>query len=211
MLRIVEQSTSDALRQRMEKAGCAFDFLVFAPEAVDTVDQALHGQAVDRLFQYIKAQWLEQHRQLVVDPSVADVPPPNMNWDLAKARPRALGRDEILQLVRVEKTGRNPESFALYDAFCEPPYGTRFVDDTPQALFKEWLDVLGLAPDARVVVVDWVDNFNFNGLASDEPDPTRDPWSDYFADGMEWWGVWCLSIWNPERCTLGVLAASTTD
>ncbi|WP_167659284.1 hypothetical protein [Pseudomonas fluorescens] len=34
---------------------------------------------------------------------------------------------------------------------------------------------------------------------------------DYFDDGPEWWGVWCLSIWNPKRGTLAVLAASTTD
>ncbi|MOA62241.1 hypothetical protein D3C78_1875990 [compost metagenome] len=57
----------------------------------------------------------------------------------------------------------------------------------------------------------WVDNFNLNWTASDEYDPAREPWSDYFDDGLEWWGVWCLSIWNPKRRTLAVLAASTTD
>lgn len=211
MLSIVEQAASEALRQRMEAAGCAFEFLVLAPEADEIVDQSLHRQAVDRLFQYIEAQWFERDRQLRLDPRYADIAPPSMHWDLGKAIPKALGQDQIIRLMRTGKTERNPQSYALYDAFCEPPYSTRFINDTPQMLFKEWLELLGLVPDSGVVVLDWVDNFNFNAMASDEPDPARDPWSDYFADGLEWWGVWCLSIWNPERRTLGVLTASTTD
>jgi hypothetical protein len=211
MLSVVEQQASASLRQRMEQAGCAFDFLVLVPEASDGVDEALHRQAVDLLFQHIKAQWLARHRQLTQDPRYAEAAPPTMNWDLDRAMAKPLNRDEVARLMRTDKGAHNQQSFALYDAFCEPPYGTRFSDDTPQALFKEWLDLLGLEGGSDVRVLSWVDNFNFNWTASDEHDPAREPWSDYFDDGLEWWGVWCLSIWNPKRGTLAVLAASTTD
>lgn len=209
MLNVIELQTSASLRQRMEQAGCAFDFLVLAPEASETVDEALHRQAVGLLFQHIKAQWLERHRQLTLDPRYTEAAPPAMDWDLSKAVAKTLNRDEVARLMGGDKDDQH--IYALYAAFCDPPYGTRFTDDTPQALFKEWLDLLGLEDGTDVVVLSWVDNFNFNWTASDEHDPAREPWSDYFEDGLEWWGVWCLSIWNPKRRTLAVLAASTTD
>ena len=39
----------------------------------------------------------------------------------------------------------------------------------------------------------------------------RCDWSNYFDDGLDWWGVWCLTIHNPQRQTLSALAASATD
>lgn len=209
MLNVVERHASAVLRQRMEKAGCAFDFLVLAPEAGEAITPVLHRRAVDQLFQSIRSLWLERHRELVRDPRFAAAAPPNMSWDLDKAMPRPLDSQEVAQLLHADKDDHNRPPFALYHAFCEPPYGTRFVDDSPQALFKDWLDLLGL--EAGVEVLTWVDNFNVDWLASDEPDPARDPWSNYFEDGLEWWGVWCLSIWNARRRVLSVLAASTTD
>ena len=209
MLRIVEQQASASLRQRMEKAGCAFDFLVLVPEASETADEVLHRQAVDLLFQHLKAQWLERHRQMILDPRYTETAPPSMGWDLRKAVAKLLSRDERARLMRIDKDDQH--TYALYAAFCDPPYGTRFSDDTPQALFREWLDLLGLEDGTDGVVLSWVDNFNLNWTASDEYDPAREPWSDYFDDGLEWWGVWCLSIWNPKRRTLAVVAASTTD
>ncbi|CDF96466.1 MULTISPECIES: hypothetical protein [unclassified Pseudomonas] len=211
MLKVIEQQSSASLRQRMEEAGCAFEFIVLAPEAGEVITPAHHRQAVDQLFLAIRHLWLERHRQMILDPRYADIAPPEMRWDLDKARVKSLNRQEIGQLMRTDREAHNPPSFALYEAFCEPPYGTRFGDGHSQVLFREWLDLLGLEVGVEVEVLNWVDNFNLNWLASDEPDPARDPWSDYFDDGLEWWGVWCLSIWNHRRRTLSVLAASTTD
>ncbi|TWC25023.1 hypothetical protein FBY06_13059 [Pseudomonas sp. SJZ085] len=211
MLKVIEQQASASLRQRMEEAGCAFEFIVLAPEADEMITVAHHRQAVDQLFLAIRQLWLERHRQMILDPRYADAAPPEMNWDLDKARAKPLDRREIGQLMRTDREVHNPPPFALYEAFCEPPYGTRFGDGHLQALFREWLGLLGLEADVEVEVLNWVDHFNLDWLASDKPDPARDPWSDYFDDGLEWWGVWCLSIWNPQRRTLSVLTASTTD
>ncbi|MBN9467142.1 MAG: hypothetical protein J0J10_00035 [Bosea sp.] len=35
--------------------------------------------------------------------------------------------------------------------------------------------------------------------------------SDYFADGMEWWGVFLFTIYLPDLKRLTVIAASATD
>ena len=35
--------------------------------------------------------------------------------------------------------------------------------------------------------------------------------SDYFADGMEWWGVFLFSIYTAETRRLAIIMASTTD
>ncbi|MCI0996211.1 hypothetical protein FGE05_07420 [Pseudomonas sp. ICMP22404] len=211
MLKVIEQQASASLRQRMEEAGCAFEFIVLAPEVGEVITPVHHRQAVDQLFLAIRHLWLERHRQMILDPRYADTAPPGMSWDLDKARAKPLDRQEVAQLMRTDREAHNPPPFALYEAFCEPPYGTRFGDGQLQALFREWLGLLGLEAGVEVEVLNWVDNFNLDWLASDEPDPARDPWSDYFDDGLEWWGVWCLSIWNPRRRTLSVLAASTTD
>ncbi len=119
-----------------------------------------------------------------------------MDWDLSKAVAKPLNRDERARLMRSDQDDQH--TYALYAAFCDPPYGTRFSDDTPQALFSEWLDLLGLEDGTDGVVLSWVDNFNLNWTASDEYDPARASWSDYFDDGLEWWGVWCLSILEPQ-------------
>ncbi|UZE08724.1 hypothetical protein [Pseudomonas corrugata] len=213
MLKTIEQQASASLRQRMEKAGCAFDFLVCALDAGEAITPAYHRQAVDQLFLAIKHLWLERHRQMILDPRCAGATPPDMAWDLdmAMAMAKPLNRQEIAQLMDADKHAHNPPPFALYEAFCEPPYGTRFSDGDSDVLFREWLDLLGLEAGVEVEVLNWVDNFNVNWLASDEPDPARDPWSDYFDDGLQWWGVWCLSVWNSQRRTLSVLAASITD
>ncbi|WP_339479271.1 MULTISPECIES: hypothetical protein [unclassified Pseudomonas] len=72
MLRIVDQQASAFLRQRMEKPGCAFDFLVLVPEASDAADEVLHRQAVD--------------------PRYTEAAPPTMDWDLSKTVATPLDR-----------------------------------------------------------------------------------------------------------------------
>ena len=79
----------------------------------------------------------------------------------------------------------------LYRAFNEPPYG------------------LGSLPEAGISVRDWVrhNSYNHNGRAQ----YSRHPLSNYFDAGLEWWGIWCLTIHHPRRQTVAALAASATD
>ena len=75
---------------------------------------------------------------------------------------------------------------------------------------EDLLDVLGLDPEQQPQVINWVGNLELDCQAPDMG-PHLLPWSDYFDEGLEWWGVWCLTVWNPVRRTLSVLAASATD
>ena len=68
MLNVIELQTSASLRQRMEQAGCAFDFLVLAPDASETVDEALHRQAGGGLSR-IATQRRAAH-VILVDPGI---------------------------------------------------------------------------------------------------------------------------------------------
>lgn len=80
----------------------------------------------------------------------------------------------------------------LYRAFNEPPYG---LGSLPEA-------------DRRALWADFCENsYNHNGRAQ----YSRHPLSNYFDAGLEWWGIWCLTIHHPRRQTVAALAASATD
>ena len=87
----------------------------------------------------------------------------------------------------------------LFQAFDDPPYGAR----CEPGLFADFCRTVGLLPHQGIEVLDWVGN--------PETEPERSEWSDCFDDGKEWWGIWCLTVWNPQQRTLAALVASATD
>lgn len=91
----------------------------------------------------------------------------------------------------------------LFHAFRDPPYGTSWTDSDAQENFVKWLKLLGADRTNNLCVLDWVGDPDQN--------PGRSGWSTYFDSGKEWWGIWCLTIWNPARNTISVLVASQTD
>jgi hypothetical protein len=99
---------------------------------------------------------------------------------------------------------RNGEA-PLFAAFIDPPYSTKWRIDENEGLmyFKKLLFYLGWENSEDLQILDWVGNPDIN--------PGKSGWSNYFDDGKEWWGILCLTIWNPKRRTIGVLAASATD
>ncbi|NUU38812.1 hypothetical protein, partial [Pseudomonas sp. C2B4] len=136
---------------------------------------------------------------------------PEISWELEKAVASPLNQEEIHNLVLTEDYIRGP--LALYGHFREPPYGTEFKGGELEArsLFNEWCQVIGLEEQDDVVVINWVKGFKKEWVNNDDAILGRESWSDYFDAGLEWWGVWCLTIWNPKRRTLSALIASTTD
>lgn len=133
---------------------------------------------------------IEIHRQALAG-LFAQLGWPAQDVHLDRACPRTLGASEVRALTK--KGG------ALERAFLDPPYGTKL----EAKAFSEWAAVLGLLPADGVNVIDWVGN--------PDEEPGRSTWCDYFDAGKEWWGIWCLTVFNPRCRTLCVLAASTTD
>lgn len=210
LLNLQDNESIQALRRQLSEADCVFDFAVLdvAPQA--SIDLDLHRQALGALYLQIEDQRREARRRLIQEhPRYADLgEAPPMRWEVQRAVARELDAQEIQRLGTASVL---PGPQALYQAFIDPPYRTRFPEDgePPEAIFQRWLALLGLEPEARPVVIDWVSDLQLEWEV--EGTAATEAWSDYFDEGLEWWGVWCLSIWNPERRTLGVLMASATD
>ncbi|ODT50733.1 MAG: hypothetical protein ABS59_10300 [Methylobacterium sp. SCN 67-24] len=82
-------------------------------------------------------------------------------------------------------------------ALTRPPYPLRARPSEVQKLFEEVCLFL-FPPLQKAEITDW-------------SSPKLPEVSDYFADGMEWWGVFLFTIYLPDLKRLTVIAASATD
>ena len=82
-------------------------------------------------------------------------------------------------------------------AFSHPPYGLRGCPSRVQAVFEEIRDFI-LPPVHQGEIWDW-------------SNPRLPDASDYFVEGMEWWGVFLFTIHVPAIRRLTIVAGSTTD
>lgn len=190
-----------ALREKLAEAGCVFDFAVYVLENGVEPSTAVHRCALELLFSDIHEQLLVYHRETVKKwPGLRDVGFFQLNYDCAAAIPEILSAEKLSDLFSCSP---HPDGApCLFSSFSDPPH--RHMKDTDaKDLFDRWCQVLGLIPGHLPEVIDWVGN--------PELEPSRSEWSNYFEAGKEWWGIWCLTVWNPATRTLGVLAASTTD
>jgi len=188
----MENQRTKELRDRLEQAGCVFDFTVLTLDPTATPGEAEHRMALQMLFETINERARLWRRELAAkDSRYAKQHWPDLTPDLAAARPQALTVEAVSELAR--------DDGLLCRNFRDPPYGTQL----QVADFHEWLQVLRLYPDERLQALDWA--------GDGDAEPHRSNWSNYFDDGKEWWGIWCLTLYNPRRRTLSALAASATD
>jgi hypothetical protein len=82
-------------------------------------------------------------------------------------------------------------------AFSRPPYSLKGRPSEVQAIFEEIRDFV-LPPTHPADICDW-------------SSPHLPEVSDYFAAGMEWWGVFLFSIHIPAIQQLTIIAGSSTD
>ena len=199
----------DVVRQRMDTAHCVFDFTVRQMPVGPSAGEAQHRAVLSCLFDEIHAVYERRRREAIAYHSEhANSPAWQLTCDVAQARPSLwpwgdAGDARAFQPGQGGLISRNRAEVSpfewLFQAFDDPPYKA----DCPPGLFADFCDAVGLLPGQGVQVLDWVG----------DPDqaPGRSHWSNYFDAGKEWWGIWCLTIWNPETRTLAALAASTTD
>ncbi|AZF48271.1 MULTISPECIES: hypothetical protein [unclassified Pseudomonas] len=211
LLTVVEQEQTTSLRKRMCTAGCVFEFVVFSPKLNIAVDEHVHRQALLGMGCYQAAAYRTPELAETGDylPShYAPIP----DWDVERAEATPLTLAEVKNLTVMQKNLFGPT--ALYSAFCHPPYSARFKrgESEAQSLYCEWLQLLGIEAQNDVVVINWVDAYEEKwGRRPDGSLPVERPWDGFFEWGLEWWGIWCLTVWNPRKSTLSVLVASTSD
>jgi len=208
-LRVIESQEIASLRERMNLVGCVFEFVVLEVDPEVLEDEALHRQALMAMYEQIMANQLEWRQSLIQRPDYVDGEPPALTWKLDLAVATPLDRATVFDpgMVLPPRLGRS----ALFDAFCKPPHSISLRDEWALALFKEWLQVLGFDDQDDIEVLNWVDGYQTNCDRGSDDLPDTVLWSNYFDAGLEWWGVWCLTIWNPRCRTLSALVASTTD
>lgn len=190
-----------ALREKLAEAGCVFDFAVYTLEKGIDPSAALHRCALELLFADVREQWLVNHQEAIKKfPQFSASNFHQLDYDCAAASPEILPVEKVRDLFSC--AAHPAGASCLFLSFSDPPYG--FMKDADaKALFDQWCQILGLIPDHLPEVIDWV--------GDPDLEPSRSEWSNYFEAGKEWWGIWCLTIWNPVTRTLGVLAASATD
>lgn len=195
----------------MDDAGCVFNFIVFELESEVIVDESVHRRALVGLHEQLMREALGGHAQLIKNPEYAGNSAPEISWELEKAVATLLSDEELKNLMLTEDYVRGP--LALYGYFREPPYGTKFKggEREAQELFHEWRIAIGLEENSGVTAINWVKGINTTWVNREDAIPGRESWSNYFDSGLEWWGIWCMTIWNPELRTISALIASTTD
>lgn len=202
----VDQGKIESLRERMDDAGCVFEFVVIAPDSDAVIDESMHRRALHELYEQIMAGQLEWHFRLVK--KLADeYPVPTITWDLDKAIATPLTQTQVRNLTLTD--GYEPGSLALYGDFRESPNPTEFEGgEEDKALFREWIEVLGLKDEGGVVVLNWINGIRTEGVHDDDLHSVSEPWSEYFSSGAEERNGWCLTIWNPRLRSLSAVAAS---
>lgn len=192
MLQPLQKHRVNELRTRLEDAGCVFDFTVTTLDPTATPGEAEHRLALQMLFETIAERARLARLELIArDSRFAKQHWPDLTPNFAQARPQPLTAEAIRELCN--------EEGLLCRSFRGPPYGTQLQPTD----FREWLQILRLYPEEGMQVFDWVgDGYT---------EPHRSNWSCYFDEGKEWWGIWCLTLYNPRRRTLSALAASATD
>lgn len=198
-----EVAGAEPMRTRLDVAHCVFDFLV--RPAPPQPSEADHRVILDDLFRSIDGRIVAGFITRTGRHPNGDLWRPRWNINAATAThwneddlvdPQGLGPD-----FRVTLEGRDAARRMHYlgQAFHDPPYGA----DCPPGLFADWCALVGLWPGEGATILDWVDVHGHDDAVT--------PWNSYFEPGLEWWGVWCLTIHNPQRGTLAALAASETD
>lgn len=210
-MKVFEETKRELLIERMDDAGCVFNFIVFELESEVIVDESVHRRALVGLHEQLMREALDGHAQLIKNPEYAGNSAPEISWELEKAVATLLSDEELKDLMLTEDYVRGP--LALYGHFREPPYGTKFKggEREAQELFHEWRIAIGLEENSGVTAINWVKGINTTWVDREDAIPGRESWSNYFDSGLEWWGIWCMTIWNPERRTISALIASTTD
>jgi hypothetical protein len=200
---------AERVRERMDAARCVVDFTVRAVAPGLVVTEMAHRGLLQALFDEILA--IEQHGHatwVARNPELASKPFDSTAHNVAQAQATPWNAACVTDATAFipgqriyaprSRAGASPFE-CLFQAFVYPPYGAT----CEPGLFADFCGVVGLLPGQGIEVLDWV--------GDPTTAPERSAWSNYFDAGKEWWGIWCLTIWNPRQRTLSALAASSTD
>jgi hypothetical protein len=207
-----QQTQVDTLQADMQAARCVFDFAVFQAADFTGADVDLHRSALQNFCEQLvqRAQaYLNQVRKQNPEMVLQDV---STDFNTQLATPIRV-KPELLSalLDTTPYTFEKHDYHSFFQSFYDPPYTTSWTEAQRIPIFEKWCRLIGLTPEDQPEVIDWV--HDPSQKIENFPDDLagRCAWNDYFEAGLEWWGVWCFTIWNPKQQTLAVVMASATD
>ena len=115
---------------------------------------------------------------------------PLWEYDISRAAASAISSDELFAELDKQDTIADGGDIPYRRAFLFPPYGQVYREDD----FAIVNDSLFPNGTSDLIIYRW----------------TTD-WSDYFDDGHEWWGVLCVTAYDPTLHRYVVILASATD
>lgn len=121
--------------------------------------------------------------------------------DASQATYVQLNSENIVKINENNKPKYQQDWFYdLYNKFSDPPYRLRGTDQEKLKLWQDLISFVGLKEQDKnaITVLDWAIH-------------NHGHWSSFFDDGLEWWGIWCLTVYNANQNSLGCLIASSTD
>lgn len=196
-----------ALRRRLSDAGVVFHFSVW-----HAARGAAHRDAVQALFEQVIIPDFHRHQAKVAEyfaTAIANESSPKQRHRLIKEAAEAAQQPLWLDLDAAQPLPLNTGDWLaqLRKSFLDPPYGLWIAETERDRLWSEFCATTGVsAPQAEVV--DWIRHTWRDRLGARAVDV---PVSNWFIDGWDWWGVWCLTIFDPANQTMAALAASATD
>ena len=159
----------------------------------------LHRTASLAAFEALRALLERSSFHLTIEPARMSATETTVEAFLGEARPGTLTsprafleeRERELSLHKAFSADLEP---GYLHAFVDPPYGLRLSPEKVQRIF------------------DTLNEHLFGGFTDDlEIFRWSTDWSNFFADGLEWWGAYWWTIHDRTRGIVSVLAASATD
>ena len=230
---LIHPRQQTTLRHDLRKAGCVFEFAAWQWQARHEPTTDEHKTALVALFeQLIIPEYREQQEKALrhYDSEIPRTQNPAKRKTLQKQRQQTAAYHITLnisaarsvkldnrQLLAPEKlrpyqsyTQLNEQEWFinLYHAFQDPPYGLSIEDSERLPLWQRFCATIGLNAQDQPQIFDWLRHQIY---PRQKQTCQCHPLSNYFDAGLEWWGVWCLTLYNPHRQTLAAIAASATD
>ncbi|OSI17413.1 MULTISPECIES: hypothetical protein [Neisseria] len=223
------------LRQRMENAVNVFHFAVWPWQQERVPDTAAYRAAIEAVFEHFirperdmlreqsrlyyenrKAEHeinhdprsVRQIRERLIREAEREQVRLSLTLNIEEAHPAELDNDFLcpFEELKFSATDENQWFKKLFYHFCNPPYGLHGLTREEEiVLWQDFCVLVGLIKADKPIVTDWIQH-----QVSDRNLVTH-PFSNYFDDGLDWWGVWCLTVFNPKNKTLAVIVASASD
>lgn len=223
------------LRQRMQNAVNVFHFAVWPWQQDRVPDIAAYRAAIKAVFEHFirperdmlreqshlyyekkKAEHeinhdprsIRQIRERLIREAEREQERLTLTLNLEETQPVTLGNNFLhpLEKMKFSAADENQWFETLSYNFCNPPYGLRgLTGEEAIALWRDFCFLTGLIKADEPVITDWIRHQVYSRTLETHP------FSNYFDDGLDWWGVWCLTVFNPNNKTLAVIVASASD